>query len=431
MVKQAYIEKKITTSDDRLELDTAATMFPLAFCDSHKSLIRLTITMNENVDSGNLQLALNRLIMRFPSFYVRLTHDDFQFYFERLDHAPIILKETEAIKPLSMTLDDLSRCAFRIIVAENRIALEYSHAVSDGCGGSVFLKSLIAEYLCIRYRVSIPCCSGVLSVNEAPTGDEMKDAYPDIAGTQGKLKDISEAYGVKGKKDEKLHITELTFKTDELLNCAAEYGVTLTALLSGVLTSALFDLQQYEHREKREIRLSIPIDLRKRFNSDTLRNFTLPTTLYAGNLKNGLRFSALCKSFDKQLKTNVCKEKLSVMATAYVKMAKSKFISALPLFFKRWIVRMFFSISKGGNCMTFSNMGVWQIPNDMKPYVGQCSMAFSPKPTAPYNCGVISVGNILTLTLTRSITEPLLESRVLQIIEKILSNKNTRLELIA
>jgi len=144
-----------------------------------------------------------------------------------------------------------------------------------------------------------------------------------------------------------------------------------------------------------------------------------------------MHFSALCQSFDKQLKMNVCKEKLSALATSYVKMAKSKIIAALPLFFKRWVIRTFFSISKGGNCMTFSNLGVWNLPDNLKPYIQQCSMVFSPKPSTPYSCGVVSVENALTLTLTRSIKEPLLESRILQILGKVLSNKNTRLELIA
>ena len=56
MIKQTCNQNMIPTSDNRLELDTAATMFHW-LCDSHKSLIRLTVTMNENVDNGDLQSA--------------------------------------------------------------------------------------------------------------------------------------------------------------------------------------------------------------------------------------------------------------------------------------------------------------------------------------------------------------------------------------
>jgi NRPS condensation-like uncharacterized protein len=318
-----------------------------------------------------------------------------------------------------MSFDDLRICAFRVVVVENRITLEYSHAVSDGFGGSVFLKSLIAEYLHIRYAISVPCSEDVLCAKEVSTYDEIKDAYPEIVGDSTKLKDMSSAYSIIGTSDEKLHITELILKTDELLGYACEHGISLTALLSGILTAALFDLQRYENRGRQEIRLSIPVDLRKRFSSSTLRNFSLPITVYAGNVRERLPLSALCQSFDKQLKGNVNKEYLSALATSYVKMAKSKAIAALPLFFKRWIVQTFFSLSKGGNCITLSNLGVWQLPNEMKPYIERCSMVFSPKPAAPYSCGVVTVGNILTLTLARNIKEPLLEARVLQVLKSV------------
>jgi NRPS condensation-like uncharacterized protein len=343
----------------------------------------------------------------------------------------MILNEAEANEPLFMTLDDLGRCAFRIIATENYIALEYSHAVSDGYGGSVFLKSLIAEYLNIRHALSISDFSGVLSVKEVSTYDEIKNAYPEITGTSNKMKDLSGSYSLKGTHDKELHITELTLKTDELLKCAGEYGVTLTAFLSGILIAALSDLRRYENREPQEIRLSIPVDLRKRFSSGTLRNFTLPVTVYAGNTDERTDLSALYLSLDKQLKGNISKKNLSAMVTSYVKMAKNRFISNIPLFLKRWLVQTFFSLCKGGNCMTFSNLGVWRLPDDMKPYVRQCGMMFSLKPTAPYSCGVVSVGNTLTLTLTRNIKEPLLEQRILKILEKVIYNKNTRLEAVS
>jgi NRPS condensation-like uncharacterized protein len=330
-----------------------------------------------------------------------------------------------------MTLNDLGRCAFRIIAIENCIALEYSHAVSDGYGGSVFLKSLIAEYLNIRYALPISRFSGVLCVNESPTCDEIKDDYPRIAGSSYKVKDLSSAYSLRGTPDNALHITELTLKADELLRCAGGYGVTLTAFLSGVLVAAISDLRRYENREKEEIRLSIPVDLRRRFRSSTLRNFTLPTTVYAKEAGVSMDMPALCLSLGKQLKENINKETLSAMATPYVKMAKSRFVSGIPLFLKKWLVQTFFSLSKGGNCMTFSNLGVWRLPDEMKPYVRQCGIVLSPKSATPYSCGVISVGNTLTLSLTRNIKEPLLEQRVAKILNHFIYPLKTQWELIA
>ena len=62
------------------------------------------------------------------------------------------------------------------------------------------LKSLIAEYLCIRYAVSVPCYSGILSANEAPKYDEIKMLI-EVAGASSR--EICQGLFIKGVKDVK------------------------------------------------------------------------------------------------------------------------------------------------------------------------------------------------------------------------------------
>ena len=45
-----------------------------------------------------------------------------------------------------MSFKDIKKCAFRVICYKNRVAIEFFHALTDGAGGMVFLKSLMAEY---------------------------------------------------------------------------------------------------------------------------------------------------------------------------------------------------------------------------------------------------------------------------------------------
>lgn len=417
-----YIKKMVADADDFLELDTAAKMFPLAFCEEHRSLVRLSVVMNETVDHNSLQVALDRLIGRFPSFCVRLVHDSYHYYFEKLHTAPDIIKDSQN-ESFSMTFEELNKCAFKIFYVQNRIILEYFHAVADGIGGSIFLKSLIAEYLLIRYDVSNRCISDKVTIEELSEKNSSSDAYQDIVSSSGRLVQSSNSYLIEGSKDDKLHISEFSFKTDKVLALASFHGVTLTALLTSVLAAALFDLQQ--HSKKRQtICLSIPVDLRRRFNRNTLRNFSVPISIYAKSFGKTSDFGELCQSFQDQLRTNSTKEKLSSLVTSYVKLGKLGGNSFFPLSLKKWLVQLFFSIAKGRNCMTFSNLGVWQIPNAMKPYVKQFSMSLSTKPHTPYSCGVVSAGNVLTVTFTRSIKEPLLEKRFLNMLKKVSPNSN-------
>jgi NRPS condensation-like uncharacterized protein len=295
--------------------------------------------------------------------------------------------------------------------------------VAEGIGGSIFLKSLIAEYLLIRYDVSNRCISDKVTIEELSEKNSSSDAYQDIVSSSGRLVQSSNSYLIEGSKDDKLHISEFSFKTDKVLALASLHGVTLTALLTSVLAAALFDLQQ--HSKKRQtICLSIPVDLRRRFNRNTLRNFSVPISIYAKSSGKTSDFGELCQSFQDQLRTNSTKEKLSSLVTSYVKLGKLGGNSFFPLSLKKWLVQLFFSIAKGRNCMTFSNLGVWQIPNAMKPYVKQFSMSLSTKPHTPYSCGVVSAGNVLTVTFTRSIKEPLLEKRFLNMLKKVSPNSN-------
>lgn len=405
-----------------LELDTAAIMFPLAFSEDHQSLVRLSAVMNESIDPLNLQLAVDRLLVLFPSFYVRLVHDSLHYYFEKLDSAPKVLKD-DRNESYSMTQDELSQCVFKVIVSKNRIILEYFHAVSDGIGGSIFLKSLIAEYLMIHYEIEIPSILATETGQEFAIENNLSDAYQEIEGNQWCFGYRPESYVIKGKKDTHMHITEFSFKTDKLVTYATLQGVTVTALIASILTLALFDLQKSTNNQK-DIRLSIPVDLRRRFGCNTLRNFSLPISIQAKNSKNVPQFTNLSQSFHKQLKVNAQKSKLASLVCGYVKLGKLERNALLPLWLKKKVVQSFFRVFKSRTCLTLSNLGMWRIPEIMKPYIKQFSMSLSTKPATPYSCGVVTVGNNLTVTFTRSIKEPLIEERFQTIMQKIVPNSN-------
>ena len=425
MVKNNLNTNDIFSRNKRLDLDTVATVFPLSFSSNHRSLVRLSVLLNEKVDVNKLQLALDNLLTKFPTFYVRLHQDRFSHYFERLESAPLVIELEEETSPLNMTIEDLKKCAFKVISIKDRIVLEYFHAISDGVGGSIFLKSLIITYLEIRYGLSN-------TNNKTLNKEEFKyqetiDLFPEIAGLSSKKDKISGTYAIKGKIGN-IYITEFVFNANELVSKAKAYGVTVTALLGAILTAAIYDVQVSEGKNIKEIRLSIPIDLRRRFESETLRNFSLPNIINAGKLNKEMRLSDLCQTIDKQLKDSICKEKLSSHATSYVKLTRNKVIKYAPLFLKKWFVKLYLYIFKFGYSMTFSNLGVWHLPENIKPYIKGSSIAISPKPTTPYSCGVASVNNNLTLTLTRNIKEPLLETRIVSIINKVIMNEDFKLE---
>lgn len=81
-----------------------------------------------------------------------------------------------------MPFKEVRECAFRVIVYKNRIAVEFFHAITDGNGALVFLKTLLAEYLYQKHGLNVPKEDGVLGRLEEPSEEELEDSFLRFAG---------------------------------------------------------------------------------------------------------------------------------------------------------------------------------------------------------------------------------------------------------
>ena len=137
-------------------LDNAAKIYPAARSQKWSNVFRLSATLTENVDREILQSALDVTVRRFPAMAVRLRRGFFWYYLEQLKEAPKIRQEHSY--PLTrMSRQETRRCAFRVIVHGKRIALDIFHSLTDGNGGLIFLKTILAEYLYQKYGLRMVC----------------------------------------------------------------------------------------------------------------------------------------------------------------------------------------------------------------------------------------------------------------------------------
>ena len=159
-----------------VRLDNAAKIYPAARRKNWSNLFRQSVSLSENVDVQVLQSALDVTVKRFPSIAARLRKGAFWYYLQQVESAPQISEE-HSYPLVFMNREEMRKCAFRVIAYENRIAVEYFHSLTDGNGALVFLKSLTAEYLEQKYRVSIPFENGVLDRRELPKEEELEDSF--------------------------------------------------------------------------------------------------------------------------------------------------------------------------------------------------------------------------------------------------------------
>ncbi|MBQ2118790.1 MAG: hypothetical protein II192_07000, partial [Clostridia bacterium] len=138
-----------------MRLDNAAKIYPAAKRRKWTSLFRLSADLDREIDPAVLARAAEVTVKRFPSINVRLGEGLFWYYLEENDAPPLPREDGEA-PCLLMKKAELKRCAFRILYYRSRIAVEFFHSLTDGTGGMIFLKNLVAEYLFQERGIEAP-----------------------------------------------------------------------------------------------------------------------------------------------------------------------------------------------------------------------------------------------------------------------------------
>jgi acetyl esterase/lipase/NRPS condensation-like uncharacterized protein len=406
-----------------MRLDNAAKIFPAAYRRNSNHVFRLSATLFDTVDKMALQTALDATVRRFPTISVRLKRGLFWYYLEEIPMAPKI--QDEKSYPIArMPFDNIRKCAFRVLVFNNRIAVEFFHALTDGNGGLIFLKTLVAEYLKQRYGILIPSEDGVLNCSDVVTEEETQDSFQKYAGTTTKKLDLTSAYRLTGtiEKDGYLNATTFLFDTEEISACAKKYKVTITEFMSAVLLLACYEIQRdaVPGRFQKSLKILIPVNLRKIFHSKTLRNFVLYVTPGINPKMGNWSLEEICKSIHHQMGLLINDKEMSAMIAANVKIEQIIFLRLIPLFLKNIAMKTAFRfVSEGRNCLALSNLGAVAVPEEMKKYIERFDFLLGASPRGTYNCALISLDKTLCLNFVRSIKESILEQKVFEILKSL------------
>ena len=204
-----------------MKLDNAAKIYPAAKRRTWTNYFRLSANLSEPIDLPVLRAALDVTVRRFPSMAVRLRRGAFWYYLEQIPKAPEIQAEKSC--PLQhVPFDSVRKCAFRVLVYKDRIAVEFFHAVTDGTGGLIFLKTLLAEYLSEKYGINVPAEKGVLGRLEEPDEEELEDSFLRYAGDVKASRREATAWHLSGtpEPDGYVNLVTMMLRVPEVKACA-------------------------------------------------------------------------------------------------------------------------------------------------------------------------------------------------------------------
>ncbi|MBQ7236420.1 MAG: alpha/beta hydrolase fold domain-containing protein [Clostridia bacterium] len=407
-----------------MALDNAAKIFPAARSRHWSNLFRLSATLNEDVDRSALQTAVDVTARRFPSIAVRLRTGMFWYYLEELPSAPDVLDEKPY--PLSrMPFDDVRKCAFRVIIYKKRIAVEFFHALTDGTGGLVFLKTLVSEYLYQKYGIKVPHGNGVLDRLEEPSAAELEDSFIKYQGKHPLSRADTNAFRIGGKREEDGYLTNTTFvlEADALKEQAKKYGVTVTAFMTAALIVATGRIQTNRIRRSkhyRPIKVHVPVNLRRLFPSKTLRNFVLCATVGVDPKLGNYEFGEICEIISHQMKLQINCNNFSSMMKTNVNSERNRLLRVVPLFIKNFVIKSVFNaVGEKKGCFTFSNLGVIDMPEEFSSHVDRLDFVLGCQAADPYNVSALTYKGKTYLNVIRNISDPVLEREIYGVLKEL------------
>lgn len=407
-----------------MRLDNAAKIYPAALRKKWSNVFRLSATLSEPVDRDVLRAALDVTLRRFPSIGVRLRKGIFWFYLERVPEVPEITEE-QSYPLVHMSYASIRECAFRVVVYKNRIAVELFHALTDGTGGMIFLKTLLAEYLSRKYGISVPNTDGVLCRMDEPSPEELEDSFIKNAGTVSAGRKEATAYRLTGttEPDGFVHLTTFMLDAAEVKEKAHKHSATVTEFLTAAMMQAILRLQaeKVPHRSRRKpVKVLVPVNLRSLFPSKTLRNFALFITPELDPKLGDYSFDEICKSVHHRMGIDNTAKQMSMKIAANVNSEKSPILKVMPLFVKNAAMKAVFdAVGERKSCLCMSNLGNVRLPEVMRQYVTRMDFIIGVPSCSAYNCALLSYGGTTYINLVRSIEEPELEMHFYKVLREL------------
>ncbi len=359
-------------NDNWYKLDNVAKVFIAAYNKRNPRSIRVSCCLNETVDPDILTDALTVTVKHRPQFQVRIRRGFFWNYLEQTDAVCTVTEESTGPCPLLYGGSYKGVLHYQVSYYMNRINVDMSHAISDGTGAFSFLKLLVLNYL----RLKHPGILDDVSLNDSASSDEMfrnsyEYFYDDSDGPIPTtiLNKKKRAYQIQGRRlpYDQLQYFEVHLKSARLLKQAKEMKVSLTSYLGALLMMAIRTDMPFRLR-RRPVTISIPVNLRKYFPSDTLRNFF--NNVDVSHVFTGDEtLESLARDFDASLKASLTNEKITEQMNRYQKIEQFFITRMVPLFIKQPVVRLFSRKETGTVTAILSNLGRIEMPAETLTYI--------------------------------------------------------------
>ena len=214
----------------------------------------------------------------------------------------------------------------------------------------------------------------------------------------------------KFTKNRPCQIIHFKFDSEKLKMVAKKYNTTVTSyLLSLMFVASKFCVTN----NKGYLTITIPVNVRKFFSSETLRNFSLFCKIDF-KIDDISDVSSIVDNvtFKLKQKSNIDSMNYMINSTNFV----VKFWNFVPLIMKRTGAKNVYNFSSSYiSSNILSNLGEIHLEDSISKYVEgfDCSMNNTMK--SPFTCSVVTVKNVTTFTITKFVKNKKFEEKMYEL----------------
>lgn len=346
--------------------DTAAIMFSAIEDSKQSRLFRLSaVFKDEEIDPERLEKAVEKTVARYPILMHRDVKGYYWSYLEKCPHLPRVLPE----KHRPAQLRRLGRDGYPEIVFlyhKRRLSLEANHIYGDGTGFLEILKTLVGEYM-ILGGADRNAFEGVRfdgdSISETEAENPFRRYY-----TKEKLPKV---------KRELSHVLPKAY-VEDFQNCicgilpleqlkplSKQRGVTITEYIAAAMIYSIIKASPVAITKS--VIIDVPVNLRKFFPTDSIRNFTSPMPIHFNPQgRSDVSFDEILDSTKGQLAKYNTKENQQAFINHSFSMTQSLPAQLILSIFKKWGMN---AIQKKNHnkemTVVFTNLGNVSMPQIM------------------------------------------------------------------
>ncbi len=389
------------------KLDNAAKIYPAISGPGSGSVFRVAVQLKEDVDPQILQEALTVTIPRFPTLAVKMKRGLFWYFFDSNHETPKVTPEmAPPCRPVEV--DENNGFLFRVSYFKKRISLEIFHALTDGTGAMVFLKTLTTQYLTLSGH-GLFSDDGILDCEAHPSISETEDSFGKYYDPKVKSKWKEEkAYHVRGTKvsPEQLGIVHGIISTNSFRRFVKENNTTVTGYITALIIYSIYRTQLNNRMYSLPVKISVPVNLRNYFPSRTVRNFSSYVNIGINFSDEDLSFESILEKVTEIMKSELKQEKLVEKISANVNAERNIFMRIAPLVLKNVVLRTAYNaFGETLFSCSLSNLGSISVPEPMKEYIERFEFLLGPPVTNLLNATVCSYDDTLLVSFTKVMHE--------------------------